>query len=74
MNEKMPPLILKLIAAAVALAACVCAIAYYWEAIVKCYEASRKLYCHERMVRGHRYGRPSESCDYADMDLDHDAM
>ncbi len=74
MNEKLTPLILKLIAAAAALAGCVCAIAYYWEAIVKCYETSRKLYCHERMVRGHRYGRPSERSDYADMSLDSDAL
>jgi hypothetical protein len=41
---------------------------------VKCYEASRKLYCHERMVRGHRYGRPSEYDDYADMDIDPDLI
>ena len=74
MNQKMPPLILKLIAAAIALAACVCSIAYHREAIVKCYATSRKLYCHERMVRGHRYGKSSDSNDYADMDLNADMM
>jgi hypothetical protein len=74
MNKNLTALVLKLVAAAAALATCVCAVAYYWEAIVKCYEASRKLYCHERMVRGHRYGRPSEYDDYADMDIDPDLI
>ncbi len=74
MNEKLTSLMLKLIAAAAALAACICAVAYYWDAIVKCYETSRKIYCHERMVRGHRFGKSSEYNDYADMDLDDGIM
>jgi hypothetical protein len=74
MNGKLSALILKLIIAAAALTTCVCAVAYYWEDIVKCYETSRKLYCHERLVRGHRYGKYSEFNDYADMDWENDTQ
>ena len=69
MNTKLTTLILKLITAASALVACVCAIAYYWDAIVRYCEAGRKLYCHERSVRGHRFRKP-ENHDYADMDME----
>lgn len=67
--NKLTSLILKLITAAAALVACVCAVAYYWDNIVRYCEAGRKLYCHERKIRGHRF-HGSEYDDYADLDWD----
>ncbi|MCD8144554.1 MAG: hypothetical protein LUD79_04345 [Oscillospiraceae bacterium] len=67
MNNKLSTMILKLVAAIAALAACVCAVAYYWDSIVHYIEAGRKLYCHERKLRGHQFRSP-ERDDYADLD------
>lgn len=71
MNKKVAALIVACAAVAAALTACVCALAYFGDKLAEYYEAGKKLYLHERKVRGHEFkGTEPDPREYGDLDFE----